>query len=143
MADPVIETRGLTRYFGAKCAVDALNISVPRGCVFGFLGRNGSGKTTTIRMLLGLLEPTRGSCSVLGYDSADLPPQVRARIGYLAEGHHVYGWMRVRECGAFQARFFEHWNDELFRAVTDYFRLDPRARAGSLSRGERPACAWP
>jgi ABC-2 type transport system ATP-binding protein len=137
MADSVIETRGLTRYFGAKCVVDGLDITVPRGGVFGFLGRNGCGKTTTIRMLLGLLEPTRGSCSVLGHDSADLPPQVRARIGYLAEGHHVYGWMKVRECGQFQARFFEHWNDELFRGVIDYFRLDPQARAGSLSRGER------
>lgn len=137
MTDAVIETRGLTRYFGTKCAVDALSVQVPRGCVFGFLGRNGSGKTTTIRMLLGLLEPTRGACSILGHDSADLPPEVRARVGYLAEGHHVYGWMRVRECGEFQSRFFERWNSELFRAVTDYFRLDPRARAGSLSRGER------
>jgi ABC-2 type transport system ATP-binding protein len=133
----VIETRGLTRYFGSKCVVDGLNLTVPRGCVFGFLGRNGCGKTTTVRMLLGLLEPTRGSCSVLGHDSADLPPQIRARVGLLAEGHHVYGWMRVRECARFQASFYPHWNKELFRAVVDYFRLDPEARAGSLSRGER------
>jgi ABC-2 type transport system ATP-binding protein len=137
MAEPVIQTRGLTRYFGGKCAVDSLNITVERGCVFGFLGRNGCGKTTTIRMLLGLLEPTRGSCSLLGHDSSDLPPEVRARVGYLAEGHHVYGWMRVRECGEFQASFFKRWNDEVFRAVTDYFGLDPKSRAGTLSKGER------
>ena len=56
----VIRTRGLTRYFGAKPAVYDLNLEVPRGSVFAFLGRNGSGKTTTIRMLLGLLQPTRG-----------------------------------------------------------------------------------
>lgn len=137
MADSVIETNGLTRYFGRKCVVDSLDLHVPQGCVFGFLGRNGSGKTTTIRMLLGLLEPTRGSCRVLGYDSADLPPEARARIGYLAEGHHVYGWMKVRECGWFQSRFYSHWNDDLFRTVLEYFRLDPQSRAGSLSRGER------
>jgi ABC-2 type transport system ATP-binding protein len=137
MAESVIETRGLTRYFGRKCAVNALSLSVKRGCVLGFLGRNGSGKTTTIRMLLGLLEPTRGSCTLLGHDSADLPPQVRARVGYLAEGHNLYGWMRVRECGEFQARCFEHWNDDLFRAVTDYFQLDPQSRVGTLSKGER------
>jgi len=137
MSDLVIETRGLTRYFGNKCAVDSLDIAVPRGCVFGFLGRNGSGKTTMIRMLLGLLEPTRGSCSLLGCDSADLPPRVRARVGYLAEGHHVYGWMRVRECGQFQSRFYEHWNSDVFAGVLDYFQLDPEARAASLSRGER------
>ena len=137
MTDPVIQTRGLTRYFGDRCAVDAVSIDVPRGCVFGFLGRNGSGKTTAIRMLLGLLEPTRGSCSILGHDSSDLSPQARARVGYLAEGHHVYGWMRVGECEAFQARFYSHWNGELFRTILDYFRLDPASRAGSLSRGER------
>jgi len=137
MADPVIETRGLTRYFGRKCAVNDLGITVERGGVLGFLGRNGSGKTTTIRMLLGLLEPTRGSCRVLGCDSADLPPEVRARIGYLAEGHSLLGWMRVGECGKFQSRFFERWNDGVFRGVIDYFRLDPKMQAGSLSKGER------
>lgn len=137
MADVVIETHNLTRYFGKKCAVHALDLTVTRGCVFGFLGRNGSGKTTTIRMLLGLLEPTRGSAKVLGQDGRDLSPELRARIGHLAEGHPVYGWMRIRECGKFQARFHENWNDDLFHEVLNYFRLDPRARAKSLSRGER------
>ena len=137
MGENVIETQNLTRYFGPKCAVNALSVAVPRGCVFGFLGRNGSGKTTTIRMLLGLLEPTRGSVKVLGFDSRDLSPDVRARIGYLAEGHPVYGWMRVGECGKFQARFYENWNDDLFHSVLDYFHLDPKARAKDLSRGER------
>lgn len=133
----VIETVDLTRFYGGKCAVDTLNLTVQRGCVFGFLGRNGSGKTTTIRMLLGLLAPTRGSCRILGQDSASLTPEHRARIGYLAEGHHVYGWMSVRECGRFQSRFFDRWNDDLFHAIIKYFRLDPKARARTLSRGER------
>ncbi len=137
MADYVIRTTNLTRYFGRKRAVYSLDIAVPRGCVFGFLGRNGSGKTTTIRMLLGLLEPTRGSARVLGHDSATLSPDVRARIRYLAEGHHVYGWMRVEECGKFQSRFFSNWNDDLFHAICEYFCLDPKARAKNLSRGER------
>lgn len=82
---PVIETRGVTRYFGNHCAVGDLTLSVPRGCVFGLLGRNGCGKTTTIRMLLGLLEPTRGTARVFGHPCGDLPPEVRGRIGYLAE----------------------------------------------------------
>ncbi len=137
MSDAAVETVGLTRYFGRKCAVDSVTLSVPRGCVFGLLGRNGCGKTTTIRMLLGLLEPTRGSGRLLGCDSAALTPEIRARVGYLAEGHQVYGWMRVRECGAFQSRFFPRWNHDLFKSVIEYFRLDPATRAGSLSRGER------
>jgi len=137
MADNVIETHGLTRYFGKKCAVRALDLSIPKGCVFGFLGRNGSGKTTTIRMLLGLLETTRGSSTILGYDSQMLAPEIRARIGYLAEGHHVYGWMRINECEKFQRAFYDHWNADLFNAVIDHFQLDRKARAKSLSRGQR------
>src|SRR5215831_11160440 len=84
--DAVIQTRGLTRYFGNKCAVNTVSFSVPRGSVFAFIGRNGAGKTTTIRMILGLLEPTRGAAMFLGYDSTGLPPEGRARIGYMAEG---------------------------------------------------------
>jgi len=137
MVDHVIQTRGLTRYFGAKPAVLQVDLQVPRGGVTALLGRNGAGKTTLIRMLLGLLEPTRGSGTVLGHDLGDLPPEVRARIGYLAEGHHVYGWMRVGECAQFQSRFYSTWNEEVFRGVVDYFRLDPKARVSSLSRGER------
>ena len=137
MSDTVIEARGLTRYFGAKQAVAGLDLAVPRGCVFGFLGRNGSGKTTTIRMLLGLLRPTRGAATVLGHDCANLPPPLRGRIGYLAEGHPVYGWMRVAECSRFQAAFFERWNQEVFDAVVDHFGLSVGARAKDLSRGER------
>jgi ABC-2 type transport system ATP-binding protein len=136
-SENVIETRGLTRYYGRRCVVDSLDLTVPRGCIFGFLGRNGAGKSTTIRMLLGLVAPTRGSASVLGHDSAALPPEVRARIGYLAEGHHVYGWMSVAECGRFQAAFYPKWNDRIFHSVLGHFGLKPRARAGDLSRGER------
>jgi len=133
----VISTRGLTRYFGAKPAVYELDLEVPRGCVFAFLGRNGSGKTTTIRMLLGLLQPTRGKGSILGYDIRSLPPEARARIGYLTEEHQLYGWMSVSQCGAFQSRFYPRWNQKVFRGVIDHFGLKPVARVKDLSRGER------
>ena len=133
----VIETHGLTRYFGRRCVVDSLDLTVPRGAVFGFLGRNGAGKSTTIRMLLGLLAPSRGSATVLGGDSARLTPALRARIGYLAEGHHVYGWMSVAECGRFQSAFYPRWNNRVFHSVLSHFGLTPTARAGDLSRGER------
>jgi len=137
MAEYVIETQQLTRYFGRTGAVRELDLAVPRGCVFGFLGRNGAGKTTTIRMLLGLLEPTRGAATVLRQDSRTLSPAGRARIGYLAEGHHVYGWMRVAECGRFQRSFYARWNEELYRNVVEYFGLEPDTRVRDLSRGQR------
>jgi ABC-2 type transport system ATP-binding protein len=135
--DPVIRTHALTRFFGPRCAVDRVSLSVPRGSVFAFIGRNGAGKTTTIRMILGLLPPTRGSASILGRDSSSLPPEVRSRIGYIAEGHPVYGWMRVAEYARFQSGFYPRWKQDAFAAVLDYFSIPPAARAGSLSHGQR------
>jgi ABC-2 type transport system ATP-binding protein len=136
-AEPVIVACALTRYFGRKRAVDGVSFCVPRGSVFAFIGRNGAGKTTTIRMLLGLLEPTRGSSAMLGHDSAHLPAEVRARIGYMAEGHPVYGWMRVDQYGRFQSGCYPRWNQDLFAAVIDHFSINPRTRAGHLSHGQR------
>jgi ABC-2 type transport system ATP-binding protein len=137
MSTFVIETEGLTRFFGKHCVVNELNLRVPEGSIFGFLGRNGAGKSTTIRMLLGLVEPTRGTARVLGRDSRDLRPEDRARIGYLPEGHHVYGWMTVEECGKFQAASYPQWNSDIFHAVLSHFRLDMKNKAGNLSRGQR------
>jgi ABC-2 type transport system ATP-binding protein len=135
--EAVIQTRGLTKYFGGKPAVYELTLEVPRGCVFAFLGRNGSGKTTTIRMLVGLLPPTRGTGSILGHDIGALTPEVRSHIGYLTEEHQLYGWMKVRECGEFQSKFFAKWNDRIFRGIVGHFGLKPTARVKDLSRGER------
>ena len=137
MSDYVIQTHHLTRYFGGKRVVHDLNLSVPRGSIFGFLGRNGSGKTTSLRMILGLLSPTWGSSMVLGHDSRHLPPEVRCRIGYLAEGHPVFGWMRVKDAHRFQSHFYPKWNAQLFNSVLEFFRVDPKTRARNLSRGER------
>jgi ABC-2 type transport system ATP-binding protein len=134
---PVIRTRRLTRYFGSKAAVLDLDLEVPRGGVFAFLGRNGAGKTTVIRMLLGLLRPTRGSGEVLGHDIQNLAPDVRARIGYLTEEHRLYDWMTVAQSGRFQARFFATWRDKVWRGVLDHFALKPDAFVRDLSRGER------
>src|SRR5260370_427552 len=88
-------------------------LGAQQGSVFALSGRTGACKTTTIRMFLGLLEPPRGSSVILGYDSVPLPPEARARIGYMAEGHPVYGWMRVGEYGRFQRGFYHHWNQEI------------------------------
>ena len=139
--DGVIEAKGLTAYFGDHCVVDQLTLAVPRGSVFAFLGRNGSGKTTTIRMLLGLLPPTRGSSTVLGVDSRALTPAVRSRVGYMSESHSLFDWMTVRQSGEFASRFYPHWNQRIFDSIVGHFRLAPRAKAGRLSRGERAGLA--
>ncbi|MCA9042150.1 MAG: ABC transporter ATP-binding protein [Planctomycetaceae bacterium] len=137
MAEFVLETDRLTRYFGSKCAVNQLSLKVPRGGVFALLGRNGAGKTTAIRMLLGFLEPTRGTAQILGTDCAKLTSEIRGRVAYVAEGHFLYKWMTIAELEQFQKESAPRWNQKLFRAVLDHFALDEKQKAGSLSRGQR------
>ena len=137
MSDTVIHTDRLTKYFGPKCALRGLSLEVPCGSVFGFLGRNGSGKTTAIRLMLGLIEPTRGGATLLGHDSEQLPDDIRAKIGYMPEGHPVYGWMKAKDAGRFQRGTYPKWNEALFNAVLDHFRIGPNDKAKHLSRGMR------
>ena len=91
MTDAIaIKTQGLTRRFGELTAVDRLDLEVPRGIVFGFLGPNGSGKTTTIRLMLGLLEATVGNAQVLGFDTQRSSAEIRQRTGALLEHTGLY-----------------------------------------------------
>jgi len=97
MSESVIVVEDLTRRFGEFTAVDHINFAVSAGEVVGYLGPNGSGKTTTIRMLLGLLEPTEGRATVLGYDAFRQSEQVRARAGYMSQKFALYDDLTVLE----------------------------------------------
>ena len=92
-----IQTNQLTRSFGELKAVERLSLEIPRGTVFGFLGPNGSGKTTTIRLLLGLLDADQGSAQVLGFDTKQQPDEVRVRCGALLEHHGLYERLSAAE----------------------------------------------
>lgn len=95
--ETVIETHRLSKRYGTKVAVEGLELTVRRGEVFGLLGPNGSGKTTTILMLLGLTEPTAGRVRVLGYDPTREPLKVKARVGYLPDQVGFYDELTARE----------------------------------------------
>jgi ABC-2 type transport system ATP-binding protein len=97
MSDHAIDARGLTRRFGSFTAVDAITFQVEQGEVFGFLGANGAGKTTAMRMLIGLLKPTSGSATVAGYDIGTQAEQVRRRIGYMSQKFSLYEDLTVQE----------------------------------------------
>ncbi len=103
-----VQASGLTRFFGNKAVVQQASFALPVGTITGLLGINGTGKSTIIKMLLGLLAPTRGSCSLLGVDSRALTGKERARIGYTVEGHFLYGSMTVRDTELLQADTFRY-----------------------------------
>ncbi|MGA7671724.1 MAG: ABC transporter ATP-binding protein [Nitrolancea sp.] len=107
MSSIAIQTVGLSRSFGEVHAVDDVSLDVPTGTIFGFLGPNGSGKTTTIRLLLGLLEPDRGSASVLGFDTRSDPDSIRQRTGALLEHAGLYERLSAEDNLEFYARVWE------------------------------------
>jgi ABC-2 type transport system ATP-binding protein len=136
MADMIVTER-LTKYYDRRRVVDGLELRVPQGSVYALLGRNGSGKSTTIKMLIGLVHADAGRSEVLGEDSRRLRPQTLARIAYLAEGHPLYRWMTIAEAARFARAFYARWNDGLLEQILDHFGLPLRARIRRLSRGER------
>ncbi len=106
MTDLAIRTDNLTRTFGMVLAVDRLALEVPKGIVFGFLGPNAAGKTTTIRLLLGLLEPTEGRAEVLGYDTRTQADEIRCRTGALLEHPGLYERLSAKDNLEFYGRIW-------------------------------------
>ena len=106
MSTPIITTTGLTKRFGDFTAVDSLSISVAPGTIFAFLGANGSGKSTTIRMLIGLLRPTAGAITVEGIDVIREPRRVRDRIGYMGQKVSLYQGLTILENVEFYAGLY-------------------------------------
>ena len=102
-----IDIRGLVKKFGTKTAVNGVDIRMPYGQVWGFLGPNGSGKTTTIRMICGLLNATEGSGSCLGFDIAKESKYIKLRTGYMTQKFSFWGDLTIRENLEFVARLYE------------------------------------
>ena len=123
----IIETRDLTRKFGALTAVDHLNLSVSEGEIFGLVGPDGAGKTTTLRMLCGLMDPSEGSAMVAGHDVARDPQAVKDQIGYMAQRFGLYGDLTVQENMDFYADLF---------GITGAFRQELSAQLLRMTRME-------
>ena len=133
----VIVTHKLTKLYGGRPVVDSLDLRVPQGTVYGFLGRNGAGKSTTIKMLLGMVHSDRGTAEIFGEEVTRLRPETRARIAYLAEGHPLYRWMAIGQMASFTRAFCPRWKQPLLEQVLDHFALSKRAKIGRLSAGQR------
>jgi ABC-2 type transport system ATP-binding protein len=134
----VIDVHGLVKTFGAKRAVNGVDIQVPEGQVWGFLGPNGSGKTTTIRMLCGLLKPDEGSGTCLGYDVLREPESIKREVGYMTQRFSFWEDLSIRENLEFIARVYEIPNRKARVAETiERLGLTNRKEqlAGQLSGG--------
>ncbi|MDR3474933.1 MAG: ABC transporter ATP-binding protein [Devosia sp.] len=134
----VIEVTGLTKDYGAKRVVDHFDITVPKGAIYGFLGPNGSGKTTTIRMLCGLLTPDDGQGTCLGFDILRDAERIKEQVGYMTQKFSLYEDLSIRENLDFVARMYrlDRRKQRVDKALADLGLAD-RARqlAGSLSGG--------
>ena len=139
----VIQADNLTRYFGDFLAVDHVSFDIKPGEVVGYLGPNGSGKTTTIRMLLGLLRPSDGSAKVLGYDVVSQSEPLRARVGYMSQKFALYFDLTARENLAFYAGVYGIRDRERVEQVIDLVGLrgQENQRVGELSTGWRQRLA--
>jgi ABC-2 type transport system ATP-binding protein len=135
--ESVIEISELTRRFGASTALSAINLSFPRGAVYGLVGANGAGKTTLIKHILGLLRAESGSVRVFGLDPVADPVGVLSRIGYLSEENDLPGWMRVDELIRYSRAFYPAWDDAYAEALRQTFALDAAARIKDLSKGQK------
>ena len=137
MPDNAIEVQDLVKYYDGRCILHDIDLKVPRGCIYGLLGRNGCGKTTIIRILLGLEPPTRGRTMLLGQDSTALSAQTRGRIGYVAEGHNLIQNYKVHRIIGLCKGLSLHWNEEFFGRLMETFRLPLDRRVRELSAGMR------
>jgi ABC-2 type transport system ATP-binding protein len=132
----VIQINGLTKSFGGTRAVDKLNLEVPAGAVFALLGDNGAGKSTTIRMLTGLLPPDAGSTTILGQDCWAKAVELRHKVGYVPERPKFYDWMTVAEIGWFTAGFHAAGFLPRYEKWAERFKLQRKAKLKNLSKGE-------
>ena len=138
---PVVECINLTHYYGSRLIYRDLNFTVARGSVLGLLGKNGTGKTTTINILNGYLKPSAGSCKLLGHEAQRLPGSVRQRVALLLEGHVQYPFMNIEQAERYLSAFYPRWNREVYYELVSRLRIAPKQRIGSMSCGQRSQVA--
>jgi ABC-2 type transport system ATP-binding protein len=140
---PVIQTDRLSKAFGRTEAVRELTLTVGANRITGFLGRNGAGKSTTIKMLLGMTRPTTGEGNVLGWNIRDARggAGVRRRVAYVSEDKRLYGYMTVGQIIRFTSSFYADWRSDVAAALLREYELPADRKIKSLSKGMRTKLA--
>ena len=140
---PVILTHNLTKSYGELAAVRELNLSVEPNSITAFLGQNGAGKSTTIKMLLGMVRPSSGEGTVLGkrITNAEENRAMRQRVAYVAEDKPLYGYMTVEQTMRFASSFYTDWHTDSARRLLNEYKLPPQRKIKTLSKGMRTKLA--
>jgi ABC-2 type transport system ATP-binding protein len=137
MSEWAIETDALSKRYGAVTALDGLTLHAPRGTVYGFLGRNGAGKSTTLKVLLGLARATSGSARVLGLPMHPENLEILRRTAYVGENKPLYEWMTPAEMARFHAGFYPTWQPELASRLAAMLEIPMQRKIAKLSKGNR------
>ena len=137
----VIECRNLTHYYGKRLIYQNLSFDVPKGRILGLLGKNGTGKTTTINILSGFLQPRSGECYILGEKIGEMNPLTRQRIGLLIEGHVQYQFMTIEQIERFYSSFYPNWKREAYYELMSRLKVAPKQRINRMSCGQRSQVA--
>jgi ABC-2 type transport system ATP-binding protein len=134
-ADSPVRARGIVKTYRNCRVLDGLDLAIPRGSVVGLLGKNGSGKTTFIKIALGLVRADAGELRLLGEDAWELGAAEKARLGYVPQVITLYPWMRVRQLMDYTAPFYPRWNGGLVADLLRRFEVDSQAKVKTLSVG--------
>ncbi len=137
----VVEVNNLKHYYGKKVVYENLNFKIKKGSVFGLLGKNGTGKTTTINILNGFLKPRAGRCLIFGEDSYKLSPETKARVGFLIEGHIQYSFMNIKQIEKFYSRFYPRWKSEPYWELMSKLKVLDTQPLSKMSCGQRSQVA--
>lgn len=137
----VVECNNLTHYYGKRMIYENMSFKIKKGSIFGLLGKNGTGKTTTINILNGYLKPAAGQCLIFGEDSQNLSPITKTRIGFLMEGHIQYNFMTISQIEKFYSAFFPKWKKEAYYELMEKLEVLPEQKLSTMSCGQRSQVA--
>lgn len=137
----IIECKNLTHYYGKRMIYKDLSFEVPKGRILGLLGKNGTGKTTTINILSGYLKPREGECFIFGQNIQQIDPILKQQIGLLIEGHVQYQFMTIDEIERFYSVFYPQWKKEAYYDLMKKLKVAPKQRISKMSCGQRSQVA--
>lgn len=141
MNEAVIKCSDLTHYYGKRKIYENLSFEVPKGRILGLLGKNGTGKTTTINILMGYLKPKSGTCHIFNEEIQHISPETRSRIALLLENHVQYSFMNIEQIEKYYSAFYPKWSRDAYYELMNKLKVAPKQKISNMSCGQRSQVA--